>query len=70
MFFCECFSGKKEELVLRLIQSDEMSQATGQDKKRVVSSDQADNLSTDDLRELATIADEMRHIRRQWVRFY
>ncbi len=61
--------GKKEELIARLQQFDESAVDTGMDVG-VPATEPVDFLTPDELRELATIADEMRHIRRQWVRFY
>lgn len=63
------FLGKKEELIVRLVQSDELSAKVGHSRPMTPQESQ-EFLSADEMRELATIADEMRHIRRQWVRFY
>lgn len=61
--------GKKEELVFRLQQFDTSGLTSGEARTVTITQPEL-VLTSDELRELATIADEMRHIRRQWVRFY
>ena len=61
--------GKKEELIMRLVQNDKLSASVGHTTP-ITQQESQEFLSADEMRELATIADEMRHIRRQWVRFY
>jgi hypothetical protein len=57
--------GKKEELVSRLMDSDATVSAPSPVPTAAVM-----DLSAEDMKEIATVADEIRHIRRQWVRFF
>ena len=70
--------GKKEELISRLVESDGTLITLSSDDyvPVTVTSNSMDIstsepvLSAEDMKEIATVADEIRHIRRQWVRFF
>ena len=69
--------GKKEELISRLLEADNaMMISTESDPHHNLPIPQErpafllEPLSAEDMKEIATIADEIRHIRRQWVRFF
>jgi hypothetical protein len=64
--------GKKEELIARLLEADNAmlisTEAAVLPQERPICL--LEPLSPEEMKEIATIADEIRHIRRQWVRFF
>jgi len=64
-------TGRKDELIAALVRSDEVlamassQESVPRDPSQPTSTEPP--LSGEDLRELATIVDEMKHLRRQWL---
>ena len=69
MFFKLYFSvGRKDELIAELIRCDgDTRKPIVPDASSHIASSIEPTLTSDELKELATISDEMRHLRRQWI---
>lgn len=59
--------GRKEELIAALLKSDAHSEPTPAGVESMKDASDEQILSAEDLKEIATLTDDMRHLRRQWL---